>query len=37
MSRLDGQATGGLFATDEEGPGNSDVVASLLLGLRYSF
>jgi hypothetical protein len=37
MPHLDGQAVGGLFATDAEGHGNSDVVASLLLGLRYSF
>jgi len=37
MPHLDGQANAGIFATDEEGPGNSDVVASLLLGLRYSF
>jgi hypothetical protein len=37
MPHLDGQATGGIFASDGEGAGNSDVVASLLLGLRYSF
>ena len=37
MSHLDGQATGGIFASDQDGPGNRDVVASLLLGLRYSF
>jgi hypothetical protein len=37
MPHLDGQAVGGLFATDAEGHGNSDVIASLLLGLRYSF
>lgn len=37
MPHLDGQATGGLFATQQDGPGNSGAVASLLLGLRYTF
>jgi hypothetical protein len=37
MPHLDGYANAGIFATDEQGAGNSDVVASALLGLRYSF
>jgi hypothetical protein len=37
MPHLEGKAEGGLFASDGQGSGNSDVVASLLLGLRYNF
>ena len=37
MPHLEGRADGGLFVSDGQGAGNSDVEASLLLGLRYSF
>jgi hypothetical protein len=37
MPHLEGKAEGGLFASDGEGSGNSDIEASLLLGLRHSF
>ena len=37
MSHLEGRAEGGVFATDGQGSGNSNIEASLLLGLRYSF
>lgn len=37
MPHLEGQAVGGIFATDADRQGNSDAVASLLLGLRYDF
>jgi hypothetical protein len=37
LPHLEGRADGGLFATDGQGSGNSDIEASLLLGLRYSF
>jgi hypothetical protein len=37
MPHLEGKAEGGVFAADGQGSGNSDIEASLLLGLRYSF
>jgi hypothetical protein len=37
MPHLDGQANAGIFMNDSQGAGNSDVVGSLLLGVRYTF
>jgi hypothetical protein len=37
MPHLEGKAEGGVFATNGQGSGNSNIDGLLLLGLRYSF